>query len=77
MANISNEQKERVALLMRELEAKQPLKTAVLRCMAAALLSSGDWLHETQSTREMWFVDELSATLDAVDYIIRRLWPAT
>lgn len=76
MGNMSNEKKERVDFLTRELNDKQPLSVAVLRCMGASLLAGSLWHEATQFERERAFSDELEKTLDALDYVIRRVWPA-
>lgn len=44
--------------------------------MGAALMQEADWLALNQSERERRFVAELEATLDALDYIVKRIWPA-
>lgn len=68
--------KYRVELLARDLNAKESIKAAVLRCMGVTLLQDVDWLALNQSERERRFVAELEETLDALDYIVKRIWPA-
>ena len=77
MAEVSKDTKYRAELLMRDLEAKERVTAAVLRCMGVTLLQETDWLALNQSERERRFVSELEATLDALDYIVKRIWPAS
>ena len=76
MADPNKETKYRVELLMRDLNAKEGVTASVLRCMGVALMLDTDWLALNQSERERRFVTELEATLDALDYIVKRIWPA-
>lgn len=76
MANISNEMKRRVEFLTRELAAKNSVTSAVLRCMGETLLAGGRWATLAQMERERQFVNEMEDVLDALDYIVKRIWPA-
>lgn len=76
MSEPNKETRQRIERLMRDLEAKETVTAAVLRSMGAALMQEADWLALNQSERERRFVAELEATLDALDYIVKRIWPA-
>ena len=73
---MSQDTKYRVELLMRDLNAKESVTASVLRCMGVALMQETDWLALNQSERERRFVAELEETLNALDYIVKRVWPA-
>ena len=74
--NVTADMKKRVAALTRDLQDGESVTAAVMRCMGETLLTDENWLGYSQTERERRFVAEMEETLSALNYIVRRLWPA-
>ena len=73
---LNEDKRQRVESLARDLDGSADVRAAVMRELGARLLGARWNNCETQREREEMFVGELEATLDALDYIVRMVYPA-